>query len=517
MLFSIGNAITLVIVLAFFFIYHKLTANNRSLEKVKKFAEKLQGDLSSYVESRAEELKHFGIDLDVQQKAARIALDKLQAAQATIGEKSEAIGAIADRFKEYDSVLAKLMDMTAKVDKNLAQIHEDEVFAESVNRKLELAKKGLSAIERELPLLRESFEQSAQKTIESFKEEILDELQDGLANTATELKAARDEAFSALEEARTASQTVEKRFETALNLATQRAGDIEDRAFTLLIQNMEERRQAFSSSLETKLADLGQEVATMTGELRKAMDSLRQSWRDESQAMMKDMAAKLQELESIFAAKATEIADLLETSFDKAKATEYSLASTADTSKRELAENLEKIKALDSGLDERLEATKNRIEDEFAAFGQAFEGHRTRFEENFAEETSTLENRLGSLRSKVEEMETLTFQRLKGNLEQFEEGLSGSLVAKKVESFKKLDAWLSELQNTLNRVTEEAKARRLEEEAANQREFKASLLRARDEMYVHLAKLASDLDALEEGLKGRIQEAELDSSEAQPS
>ncbi|TXT42569.1 MAG: hypothetical protein FD137_2099 [Spirochaetes bacterium] len=128
MLFSIGNAITLVIVLAFFFIYHKLTANNRSLEKVKKFAEKLQGDLSSYVESRAEELKHFGIDLDVQQKAARIALDKLQAAQATIGEKSEAIGAIADRFKEYDSVLAKLMDMTAKVDKNLAQIHEDEVF-----------------------------------------------------------------------------------------------------------------------------------------------------------------------------------------------------------------------------------------------------------------------------------------------------------------------------------------------------------------------------------------------------
>ncbi|TXT42568.1 MAG: hypothetical protein FD137_2098 [Spirochaetes bacterium] len=351
----------------------------------------------------------------------------------------------------------------------------------------------------------------------SFKEEILDELQDGLANTATELKAARDEAFSALEEARTASQTVEKRFETALNLATQRAGDIEDRAFTLLIQNMEERRQAFSSSLETKLADLGQEVATMTGELRKAMDSLRQSWRDESQAMMKDMAAKLQELESIFAAKATEIADLLETSFDKAKATEYSLASTADTSKRELAENLEKIKALDSGLDERLEATKNRIEDEFAAFGQAFEGHRTRFEENFAEETSTLENRLGSLRSKVEEMETLTFQRLKGNLEKFEEGLSGSLVAKKVESFKKLDAWLSELQNTLNRVTEEAKARRLEEEAANQREFKASLLRARDEMYVHLAKLASDLDALEEGLKGRIQEAELDSSEAQPS
>ena len=58
MLFSIGNLITLVIVLVFFIIYHKLTAHNRSLEKVKKLAERLQAELGSYVETKSEELKH---------------------------------------------------------------------------------------------------------------------------------------------------------------------------------------------------------------------------------------------------------------------------------------------------------------------------------------------------------------------------------------------------------------------------------------------------------------------------
>ena len=52
MLFSIGNLITLVIVLLFFFVYHRLTANNRSLEKVKRLAEKLQSELNDYVVSR---------------------------------------------------------------------------------------------------------------------------------------------------------------------------------------------------------------------------------------------------------------------------------------------------------------------------------------------------------------------------------------------------------------------------------------------------------------------------------
>jgi hypothetical protein len=163
MLFSIGNLITLGIVLIFFFVYHKLTANNRSLEKVKRLADKLEVQLNDYVGERAEELKHYGIDLDVQQKAAKIALEKLQTAQAAVAEKAEAVGVIAERFKEYDEVLAKLMDMTARVDENLKRVHEEEVFAEGVNRKLDLAKKSLAAIEREMPLLREGFAQDAQK------------------------------------------------------------------------------------------------------------------------------------------------------------------------------------------------------------------------------------------------------------------------------------------------------------------------------------------------------------------
>ena len=86
MLFSLGNLITLAVVIAMFVAYHLLTADNRSLEKLKRLGDKLKAELGSYVESKAEEVKHYGIDLDVQQNAAKVVLEKIQEAQATLDE-----------------------------------------------------------------------------------------------------------------------------------------------------------------------------------------------------------------------------------------------------------------------------------------------------------------------------------------------------------------------------------------------------------------------------------------------
>jgi len=98
MLFSDGNLVTLAIVVAMFGAYHLLTADNRSLEKLKRLGDKLKDELGAYVESKGEEIKHYGIDLDVQQKAAKVVLEKIQEAQTTIDEKSESITEIANRF-----------------------------------------------------------------------------------------------------------------------------------------------------------------------------------------------------------------------------------------------------------------------------------------------------------------------------------------------------------------------------------------------------------------------------------
>jgi len=456
MLFSIGNLITLVIVLVFFVIYHRLTANNRSLEKVKRLSEKLQNDLGDYVGTRAEELKHYGIDLDVQQKAAKIALEKLQAAQSAVTEKAEAMGAIADRFKEYDEVLAKLMEMTARVDENLSRIHEDETFAEGVNRKLDLAKKSLTAIERELPLLRESFAQDAQRTIETFRDSILNELQDGLANTAAELNAARDEAMAAFSQAQTARALVDEELEKALVTAKERASSVEDEAFATLTNSFDQRLRDLSQSTDTQLSQLGKDTAQHVGELRSAIGEFKENWRNEAQAMLSDMTAKLGEAEDIFAKKATEIAELLDKSSEQAKKAESDFILVAAKNKKDVDATLNEIKSLEDSLRASMETTKTRIEEEFAGFGQAFEDHRTRFEENFAAETSALGGSLVKLGKDIETLKASAYEDTERKLEGFEDELLSELSNRKSQTFKQLDVWLSEMEKTISSIAEEA-------------------------------------------------------------
>ncbi len=460
MLFSIGNLITLVIVLVFFVIYHRLTANNRSLEKVKRLSEKLQNDLGDYVETRAEELKHYGIDLDVQQKAAKIALEKLQAAQSAVTEKAEAMGAIADRFKEYDEVLAKLMEMTARVDENLSRIHEDETFAEGVNRKLDLAKKSLTAIERELPLLRESFAQDAQRTIETFRDSILNELQDGLANTAAELNATRDEAMAAFSQAQTARALVDEELEKALVTAKDRASSVEDKAFATLSNSFDQRLKDLSQSTDAQLSQLGKDTAQHVGELRSAIGEFKENWRNEAQAMLSDMTAKLGEAENIFAKKATEIAELLDRSSEQAKKAESDFILVAAKNKKDVDATLNEIKGLQDSLRASMETTKTRIEEEFAGFGQAFEDHRTRFEENFAAETSALGGSLVKLGKDIETLKASAYDNTERKLEGFEDELLSELSNRKSQTFKQLDAWLNEMEKTISGIAEEAGTRK---------------------------------------------------------
>lgn len=397
MLLPIG--ITLAITIVLFVIYHKLTADNRSLEKVKKFSDRLKADLGDFVTERSEELKHYGIDLDVQQKAAKIALEKLQQAQAAVSEKAETVGTIAARFKEYDEALARLMEMTSRVDANLARIHEDEVFAESVNRKLELAKKGLAAVEQELPLLRETFQQDADRTLASFRDSIMGELQEGLAATNAEMESVRQESMEAFTKAQSARALVEAEFSNALEQARLRAADVQDAAFASLTGDFEGKLSTLSASMAARMAELGRDTADRVGELRRAIEQFKSDWEKEAKDLLADMTSKLGEAEDIFARKATEIAGMLDEAGQKAESVKKDLADTAAAAKAGIGGTVAELQALESSMQAAMETARTRIEDDFAQFGQELEDRRIRFEADFVSELESLQKGLAALQA----------------------------------------------------------------------------------------------------------------------
>ncbi len=610
MLFSIGNLITLVIVLIFFLVYHKLTANNRSLEKVKRLADKLEVQLNDYVGERAEELKHYGIDLDVQQKAAKIALEKLQTAQAAVAEKADAVAVIAERFKQYDEVLSKLMDMTARVDENLKRVHDEEIFAEGVNRKLDLAKKSLAAIEREMPLLREGFAQDAQKTVENFRDSILAELQSALTSVETELNSVRDEALATFEKAQSARALVDEEFEKALATARDRATSIEDEAFATLRESIEAKAKEDSASVQAKglalsqaidrriaeveaeaerrLVQVGQETSSQVSTLKTLIGEFKENWKHEAEGMMSDISSKLSEAEEIFAQKAKDLADQLEQAQAQARKTQSDLemrgtafmarleketseaqtrlakesaaaierlgknsaealehlhkeqadtleavardageakaamASEALQAKEEAAKAKESSAALLAELSTRqeelhgaLDATKNSIEEEFASFGQAFEDHRTRFEENFMAETKALGASLDTLSKRIEELKQSAYDTVKDKLKGFEDGMLAELSERRSKSFRQLDSWLSDMEKTLQTIASESAARRRGEEEKYREEFKARMVELRDELYSQMDKLKRNVLAVKEDIESEEKASQPRTGEAE--
>jgi uncharacterized protein YoxC len=514
MLFSAGNLITLAIVVIFFVVYHRLTSNNRSLEKVKRMADRLKDELSGFVDTRSEDLKHFGIELDVQQKAAKVALEKLQTAQQAIAERADSIGAISDRFKEYDDILAKLMDMTKRVDENLAHVQEEGDFADTVNRKLDSAKKSISAIERELPLLRETFAADAQKILDSFRDEILGELREGLASTSSELRAVREEAMAAFGKAQTARDLVENELKKALETATQRAASIEDSAFETLRSDMQNKLDSLGSEFDGKIESLSAKTSDGIVEARNNLSSFKAQWQSEIKILIDktkgETASALEAAETRAKAIEQSVGKALEASENLERAVETRVTkatdelntllsakkSEFDTLARAVDLRFEAASSMEASLNNSMETTRRRIEEDFAAFGQAFEGHRTRFEENFSAETNELKRAVQEMRDDLDNLRKEAFAAANEKLSGFSDELVEEMDAKKADVFARMDAWLSGLNKTVEGITEEAANRRKKDEETYALDVRKEMARIRENLFQQLDRIQRDVDEM---------------------
>lgn len=462
MLFSVGNLVTLAIVVALFGVYHLLTADNRSLEKLKRLGDKLKDELGSYVESKGEEIKHYGIDLDVQQKAAKVVLEKIQEAQTTIDEKSDSVTEIANRFKEYDSILAQLMDMTKRVDQNIVHLAEKNSFIEELARRVEGADRKMDAIEKEMPKVKEQFAHDAKDILDGFRDDILDQLRERLTEIVNMFEKSRDDAQSAIERAASLKEQIDRMTEAALEAATARAGSIEDSAFSTL-----------RSSIAAGFDDISRQTEERVTTLARNIDTLTQS-----------ADAKLN---ALAAATASQVSD---TDRRISEAKSALNAMTAD-----MARIQKETAATASALSEKFKAERDSLEEQFAQFGQAFESHRASFEKEFLDEISTLRATLEEAKAHTEELKITADGTISTALASFEQDIAGELESRRAALDEQIDKWLSSMDAKMRKVSQDALEQRKTEEARLAQEVNAELKRIKDSLYTQVQKIERDIEA----------------------
>ena len=177
MLFSIGNVITILIVLIILALYRQLDRNNRSLDKVRRYSAKVTGDLESVVDQKTQEMKNLAIEIDVHQKAGKEVLKRIAAIEEGFQNKASEVDSINARITEYDKAINELAGMTGKVDENLKRLHQESEFVDKVGKRLKDAQNRITQLEKNIPHISEEFAVKNEKEFEKLRIELFSEVE----------------------------------------------------------------------------------------------------------------------------------------------------------------------------------------------------------------------------------------------------------------------------------------------------------------------------------------------------
>lgn len=503
MLFTTGNLITLGIVLIVLLIYRQLDRDNRSLEKVKKYAERLRDELSVYVDKRAEDLRRYGIELDVQQKAAKVALERVQAVQEGLSDRAEAISGIEKRLGEYDAALARLMDMTARVDENLARLHDEAEFTDSVARKLDAAEKSMAAIEHELPELRASFAKDSAAALESFKGEMLADVGRRLGEVGAVLERAKAEAAGSLSRAESGRAEIEREFAKAFERARAEAVKLEDLAFDKLKEGTDAKAARLKELMEEKFAQLGALAKEKATETQGMVKSFKAEWKAEADEAASAIEARLAQSEARVKAQAEAVAKAETESFEEFNHRLAEYGSEVEARFERLEAAGAELGALDQALRASMEQTARRVESDFAAFGSALEDRRARFEEGFSTEAAKLREGMKSLEEELDVLKARAYDNVSEKLKVFEDEFFTDLKARSEGIDARLDSWRADIDRTLSELAATAAAERVAAEKAAADENRSRLADFQARSQEQLDKLRERVEAIQDGIRAQ--------------
>ena len=90
-IFSIGNLITFLAVLLILVILRALDRNNRSLEKLKRFSDKITANISALMEEKTAQLRELTVDLQGSVHAGKDLIARARTVEEALQARSEEV------------------------------------------------------------------------------------------------------------------------------------------------------------------------------------------------------------------------------------------------------------------------------------------------------------------------------------------------------------------------------------------------------------------------------------------
>ena len=294
MIYFVLNVVTLIICIAIIIGFRQSDKNNRSIEKAKRYGEKIKEDLDAYINEKRSALTDLMTELGVQQTRAIATVKKLDEVYeefmkntGAIETRSAAIHQIDGYITKSERTIQQLMDMTDLAEKNLAEISQESDFIDSLAKAINKAKADLNGVTEKIAEMQNRFAENAEEKLEAYKEKILERINFSIEDVENRLAAAQKNTNDVLDVAAIKLQDLYKQAYTA---ASDKAGSLQEAAFAKLKEETAERVQNYRKEFEETSEQLETEINSALTEAKKTAAEFKSDW----EAQTKDFTAQIQ-------------------------------------------------------------------------------------------------------------------------------------------------------------------------------------------------------------------------------
>ena len=346
MFFTPGNIITLVICLILVVLFRQLDKNNRSIEKVKKFGDKLKDDLDAFIKERTAKLEESSVTLEVQQAKAVAAVKRLESIREELSQKEQelltqtnAVSDFGNQIAAYDTTIKQLMEMTALAQTNLEKITSESDFADSLGKKLMASQKQLAQISAAIPALQEQFSEENKRRFESVQADTIARISDSVSDLNKRIDEAQRDGEELIVNAADKLKTL---YQKAFAEASHRADSLEGAAFAKLKEQAAERLQRYKEQIDERTATLHEQTKTKLQETQQLVKSFKGEWQTEANDYLEATRAEIRQLSTDYDATLSQLDERVK-----------SAESLLDTRSEQLNSQLHEFEAsLSSSIDE---------------------------------------------------------------------------------------------------------------------------------------------------------------------
>ena len=379
------NIVTLAICVGIIVAFRQSDKNNRSIEKAKRYGDKIKEDLEIFINEKNSSLSDLSTELGVQQSKAIATVKKLDDLREMFLKQTETVEARAETIKKIDEYISesgqtiqKLMDMTALAEKNLMEITKEADFVDSLAKSINNARLQLNNLTESIPELKQNFAAEADAKLSEYKSKILDEMGLVINDVENRLASAQRDTGELLE---VTSIKLQDLYKEAYNSAADKAGALQEAAFAKLKEETAERVQSYRKEFEETAAEIEAQMDDNLNQTRQMASEFKTEWETQAKNYLTQMNSDFSEKEENISSRIDSISERLKETEDAVSVRSDAIAadlnqteSTMRSQFNSLASNFQdNVNSLAKFTDKKLNEFKIQTEERFKKFEKAIE------------------------------------------------------------------------------------------------------------------------------------------------